>query len=951
MNEPKSSEPKTVLDDILTLQNCIDMENLPKKSFKAGSLSEFLSSSGYVSSALAHDVDSFGVSGLNFMPSNLFCSTVENNTWGRYAKLLPRAKRQMESKLCEFIDMYNKDFFHKHAASPCEKFAAEQIVKIARSLCIQSLSVSLSLTREYFCGINIKIENLILETANKNPDDLTILYDIARRFDLITSETIRILTCIELNTSLNDPGLVVPDLKNTDQDLKSYLFTKLGEKDSAVESTQTDSQLIIHKGKKLFSISLKQPANEALKNINPASSIDSSISEFLLPKESDFTIVKLISQGAFSAVYLVRHKDTHRRYAMKKIHKNHAFLKNQVRQIFAERDILSFTDNPFVVSMFCSFETKNSYCMLMEYAEGGDCSSLLKSVGILSIEMSRVYIAETIVAVEYIHNYGIIHRDIKPDNLLITSLGHIKLTDFGLSKIGLMNMATVKSKEYFESFQDTKIQGTPDYIAPEVIINKPYGRAVDYWSIGIVMYEFLVGCTPFYGNNVEELFEAIVSMPLEWPEGEAAVSKDSKDIISKLLDKDPINRICSEGVDAVKSHPFFNEIKWNDLLQTKAQFIPTFRNEEDTSLFNDRSDRYHHDEMLNRDELAPTSAGELSSFTSYTKLFKNQMHDSTSKSCSTTSQITNDSSESSVFSDTPSPASRESTQSMSVSQINASTPKKIVERSVSQDSEVKTITHQKQINLNTITKNIEIMRDLGTNNFGFAIKTVRVTCNKNISFFNHIIESVCKDSPAHLAGLVPGQIILYIDGNLIVGKQHVEVIKFLSISRSIKISVCFMEQVGMRIKYKPLSVYVLDSNSLFLKFLINANIRFEKIVGYYYIPVMLKKNGKVIENAIDSPSSNIYLKKSKNNIFKKFIKKVILQNLYKIVDKKFDFVKSNLHNTLPICNLSQDATTHSQKKLSGCSDSIGLYIHPSLRRNLNLSKDTNLSNIKPSSDH
>jgi microtubule-associated serine/threonine kinase len=227
-----------------------------------------------------------------------------------------------------------------------------------------------------------------------------------------------------------------------------------------------------------------------------------------LPGEDDYETLKLISNGAYGAVYLVKHKESGERYAMKKINKYNLVLRNQVEQVFAERDIMSFTDNPFVVSMFCSFETKRHLCMVMEYVEGGDCATLLKNMGPLPLDMARFYFAETILAVEYLHSFGIVHRDLKPDNLLITGMGHIKLTDFGLSKIGLMNLATNLCEEYksekererllldkeTKQFNDKQVFGTPEYIAPEVILRQGYGKPVDWWSMGVILYEFLVGC-------------------------------------------------------------------------------------------------------------------------------------------------------------------------------------------------------------------------------------------------------------------------------------------------------------------------------------------------------------------------------------------------------------------------------------------------------------------------
>lgn len=203
---------------------------------------------------------------------------------------------------------------------------------------------------------------------------------------------------------------------------------------------------------------------------------------------------------------------------MKKIKKRDLILKNQLQQVFTERDIMIFTDNPFVVALICTFETKTSLCMVMEYVEGGDVATLIQNMGPLSLDIARVYFAEATLAVEYLHNYGIIHRDLKPDNFLITSIGHIKLTDFGLSKVGLMNL-TSNIYDTFQPFNnyktkvfnDKQICGTPQYLPPEVILRQGYGKTVDWWSMGIILYEFLTSFTPFNGNTPEELFSTVIS--------------------------------------------------------------------------------------------------------------------------------------------------------------------------------------------------------------------------------------------------------------------------------------------------------------------------------------------------------------------------------------------------------------------------------------------------------
>ncbi|NWX33612.1 MAST2 kinase, partial [Notiomystis cincta] len=316
------------------------------------------------------------------------------------------------------------------------------------------------------------------------------------------------------------------------------------------------------------------------------------------PSEEEFETIKLISNGAYGAVYLVRHKTTRQRFAMKKINKQNLILRNQIQQAFVERDILTFAENPFVVSMFCSFETKRHLCMVMEYVEGGDCATLLKNIGALPVDMARMYFAETVLALEYLHNYGIVHRDLKPDNLLITSMGHIKLTDFGLSKIGLMSLTTNLYEGHIEKdtreFLDKQVCGTPEYIAPEVILRQGYGKPVDWWAMGIILYEFLVGCVPFFGDTPEELFGQVISDEIAWPEGDDALPPDAQDLISKLLRQNPLERMGTGSAFEVKQHRFFKDLDWNGLLRQKAEFIPQLESEDDTSYFDTRSERYQH---------------------------------------------------------------------------------------------------------------------------------------------------------------------------------------------------------------------------------------------------------------------------------------------------------------------------------------------------------------------
>ncbi|KAJ7308313.1 hypothetical protein JRQ81_008847 [Phrynocephalus forsythii] len=304
------------------------------------------------------------------------------------------------------------------------------------------------------------------------------------------------------------------------------------------------------------------------------------------PCESDFETIKLISNGAYGAVYLVRHKETRQRFAIKKINKQNLVLRNQIQQVFVERDILTFAENPFVVSMFCSFETRRHLCMVMEYVEGGDCATLLKNMGPLPVDMARMYFAETVLALQYLHNYGIVHRDLKPDNLLITSMGHIKLTDFGLMGFPWSHLKGCCRKTGWNgALSPAQVCGTPEYIAPEVILNQGYGKPVDWWAMGIILYEFLVGCVPFFGDTPEELFGQVISDEIVWPEGDEALPADAQDLITLLLRRCPLERLGTGGAHEVKQHAFFHNLDWNGLLRQKAEFIPQLEAEDDTSYF------------------------------------------------------------------------------------------------------------------------------------------------------------------------------------------------------------------------------------------------------------------------------------------------------------------------------------------------------------------------------
>jgi serine/threonine protein kinase len=334
----------------------------------------------------------------------------------------------------------------------------------------------------------------------------------------------------------------------------------------------------------------------------------------------DFDILKPISRGAFGKVYLAQKKRTGDLYAIKVLLKADLVRKNLVNAVRAERNALAKAHNPFVVKLFYAFQSQENLYLVMEYLIGGDLASLLRNLQYFDEEMSRKYAAEILLALSYLHSVGIVHRDLKPDNILINDDGHLKLTDFGLSRVGLMeersqgpkaadpllDIATSQGGEIRKSFKynsssgtlagttasGEKIVGTPDYLSPEILLGIAHGPSVDFWALGVITYEFLVGYPPFTAESPEKIFQNILAGCISWPD-ELDISLDAKNFVEALLIADPAKRLGARGVDEIKAHPFFGGVSWDTLLsQPMDVFIPNPENRKDTSYHWDRRSIY-----------------------------------------------------------------------------------------------------------------------------------------------------------------------------------------------------------------------------------------------------------------------------------------------------------------------------------------------------------------------
>ncbi|KIV93853.1 serine/threonine-protein kinase nrc-2 [Exophiala mesophila] len=309
-----------------------------------------------------------------------------------------------------------------------------------------------------------------------------------------------------------------------------------------------------------------------------------------------FDKIKLIGKGDVGKVYLVREKKSNRLYAMKVLSKKEMIKRNKIKRALAEQEILATSNHPFIVTLYHSFQSEEHLYLCMEYCSGGEFFRALqtrpnKCVG---EDDARFYAAEVTAALEYLHLMGFIYRDLKPENILLHQSGHIMLSDFDLSKqsdsggaptmiLGTRNASNptgyplVDTKSCIADFRTNSFVGTEEYIAPEVIKGNGHTSAVDWWTLGILIYEMLFGTTPFKGKNRNATFANILRDEVPFPDHShpTQVSNLCKSVIRKLLIKDEVKRLGSRaGASDVKNHPFFRPITWALLRHMKPPMIP-----------------------------------------------------------------------------------------------------------------------------------------------------------------------------------------------------------------------------------------------------------------------------------------------------------------------------------------------------------------------------------------
>ena len=274
----------------------------------------------------------------------------------------------------------------------------------------------------------------------------------------------------------------------------------------------------------------------------------------------DFDLLKVIGKGSFGKVMQVVKKDTKQIYALKTIRKQHIVARMEVTHTLAERTVLARVTNPFIVPLKFCFQSREKLYFVLSFINGGELFWHLQREGRFSMNRSRFYIAELLTALESLHELNVIYRDLKPENILLDYQGHIALCDFGLCKLNMT-----------DSDRTNTFCGTPEYLAPELLLNQGYTRCVDWWTLGTLLYEMLTGLPPFYDQDRNIMYKRILQNPLRFPP--FLENTDAQDLLVKLLQKDPSKRLHEAAT--IRNHPFFKDIDWNKLLS--KTYLPPFK--------------------------------------------------------------------------------------------------------------------------------------------------------------------------------------------------------------------------------------------------------------------------------------------------------------------------------------------------------------------------------------
>jgi len=288
----------------------------------------------------------------------------------------------------------------------------------------------------------------------------------------------------------------------------------------------------------------------------------------------DFDLLNVVGKGSFGKVMQVRKKDNGRIYAMKVLNKKTILERKELDHTRAEKNILQKLVHPFLVNLNFAFQTEDKLYFIMDYINGGELFFHLQKEEKFSDERVRFYCSEIVCGLEYLHNCGVLYRDLKPENILLTEDGHICMTDFGISKEGLVS----------DNDRTATFCGTPEYLAPEILQGKTYGKPVDWWSFGTLMFEMLTGLPPFYSQDVQEMYNKIMNDKLVFP---PHVSPEARSLLTALLERNPDKRLQDPKI--IKAHPYFKGLDWEKVVRKECNppFVPNVKGKTDVSQVDD----------------------------------------------------------------------------------------------------------------------------------------------------------------------------------------------------------------------------------------------------------------------------------------------------------------------------------------------------------------------------
>lgn len=289
-------------------------------------------------------------------------------------------------------------------------------------------------------------------------------------------------------------------------------------------------------------------------------SVDSGSDKVCL---EDFHFIKVLGKGSFGKVMLAEKKGTDEVYAVKVLKKDAIIQDDDVECTLTERRVLALAaKHPFLTALHSAFQTRDRLFFVMEYVDGGDLMFQIQRARKFDEPRARFYAAEVTLALEFLHSHGVIYRDLKLDNILLDSEGHCKLADFGMCKEGILDGATT-----------TTFCGTPDYIAPEILQELEYGESVDWWALGVLVYEMLAGQPPFEADNEDDLFESILHDDVLYP---VWLSRDAVALLKGFMTKAPARRLgVAGGAAGIRAHAFFRDVDWAALAARRLR--PPFR--------------------------------------------------------------------------------------------------------------------------------------------------------------------------------------------------------------------------------------------------------------------------------------------------------------------------------------------------------------------------------------